>query len=243
MRARAGNSIYVGTSGWAYASWKPDFYPPKTAAKKMLAYYSTQLNSVEVNYTFRQLPTASMLAGWMSETPESFRFSFKAPQRITHQLRLDHCGEALAALRSALEPMIARDRTGVVLFQLPPNFKIDLERLGAFLADASGAGMRMAFEFRHRSWFTEATYTLLAQQGEAALCIAESDDLVTPRRRTAPFTCYRLRKSSYSTAELEDRRQWLSEDAREGDVFAYFMHEEAPDGALRARDLLARVSA
>ena len=166
MRARAGNSIYVGTSGWAYASWKPDFYPPKTAAKKMLAYYSTQLNSVEVNYTFRQLPTASMLAGWMSETPESFRFSFKAPQRITHQLRLDHCGEALAALRSALEPMIARDRTGVVLFQLPPNFKIDLERLGAFLADASGAGIRMAFEFRHSSWFTEATYTLLAQQGD-----------------------------------------------------------------------------
>jgi uncharacterized protein YecE (DUF72 family) len=243
MRARAGNSIYVGTSGWAYASWKPDFYPLKTPAKKMLAYYGTQLNSVEVNYTFRQLPAASMLKGWLGETPESFRFSFKAPQRITHQLRLHQCGGAVAALRAALEPMIERDRMGVVLFQLPPNFKIDLERLGAFLADASGTGMRMAFEFRNSSWFTEETYALLAQQGDVALCIAESDDLITPRRRTAPFSCYRLRKSSYSTAELEDRRQWLSEDAREGDVFAYFMHEEAPDGALRARDLLARLSA
>jgi uncharacterized protein YecE (DUF72 family) len=237
---RAGDSIYVGTSGWAYASWKPDFYPPKTPAKKMLAYYGTQLNSVEVNYTFRQLPTESMLAAWLADVPENFRFSFKAPQRMTHYRRLKECGEQLAALDGALRPVLARDQFGLLLLQLPPNFKIDLGRVEAFLADARGSELRMAFEFRDASWFTDQTYALLIAH-QAALCVAESDELITPRVRTAPFTCYRLRKSSYSEAEIEERVRWLTEDAQQGQAFAYFKHEEAPDGALRARELSARL--
>ncbi len=240
VRARAGDSIYIGTSGWAYASWKPDFYPAKTPAKKMLAYYGTQLNSVEVNYTFRQLPTPKMLAAWLADVPESFRFSFKAPQRITHFRRLKECGEDLAALSAALTPVLRTNQFGLLLLQLPPNFKCDLERMKAFLTETRGSELRMAFEFRDPSWFTDETYALLSAH-QAALCVAESDELITPRVRTAPFTCYRLRRSNYSETELGERARWLTEDAQQGQVFAYFKHEETPEGALRARELLARL--
>ena len=206
----------------------------------MLAYYGSQLNSVEVNYTFRQLPTPNMLAAWLADVPESFRFSFKAPQRMTHYRRLKECGEDLAALDSALQPVLASDQFGVLLMQLPPNFRIDLERMEAFLADARRSELRMAFEFRDASWFTDETYALLTAH-QTALCVAESDELVTPRIRTAPFTCYRLRKSTYSEADLDERARWLTEDAQQGQVFAYFKHEETPDGALSARQLLGRL--
>lgn len=206
----------------------------------MLAYYGSQLNSVEVNYTFRQLPTESMLAGWLADVPESFRFSFKAPQRMTHYRRLKECAEDLNALTVALQPAITGDQFGLLLLQLPPNFKLDLGRMEAFLKDARRSELRLAFEFRDGSWFTEETYALLAEH-QTALCVAESDELITPRVRTAPFTCYRLRKSGYTEAEMEERAAWLREDAQHGAAFAYFKHEEAPDGALRARELLARI--
>src|SRR5262249_22067205 len=94
--------VFIGTSGWAYASWKPDFYPQSLPQKKFLEYYASQLNSVEVNYTFRQLPTAAMLAGWIAAAGANFRFSFKAPQRLTHILRLKDCAEGVASLAKAL---------------------------------------------------------------------------------------------------------------------------------------------
>ena len=121
--------VYAGSSGWAYSSWKPDFYPARLASNKFLSYYATRLNSVEVNYTFRQLPTESMLTGWLAATDAGFRFSFKAPERITHNLRLKDCSDAVAALSRALAPVVAAGRMGVVLFQLPPNFKADVARL------------------------------------------------------------------------------------------------------------------
>ncbi len=92
MTIRSSSStLWIGCSGWAYPTWKPEFYPPKTPAKKMLEYYATQLNSVEVNYTFRQLPSAATVDGWLAQTGADFRFSFKAPQRITHIKRLKDC--------------------------------------------------------------------------------------------------------------------------------------------------------
>jgi uncharacterized protein YecE (DUF72 family) len=236
MRAHP-HTVYAGTSGWAYASWKPGFYPAKTPAARMLAYYASQLNSVEVNFTFRQLPTDKQLTTWLEAAPEGFRFSFKAPQAITHLKRLRECGAALAALKAALAPAERASKLGAVLFQLPPNFRADLERLKAFLEEAGQLKMRMAFEFRHESWFDEATYAAL-EQANAALCIAESDELQTPQRRTANFLCYRLRRSSYSEADLQELARRLAEDAERGDVYAYFMHEDAPDGPLRARAVL-----
>ena len=231
------HNVYAGTSGWAYASWKPGFYPAKTPAARMLAYYASQLNSVEVNFTFRQLPTEKQLTTWLDAATEGFRFSFKAPQAITHLKRLRECGDALAALKSALLPAERAGKLGAVLFQLPPNFRADTERLKSFLDDLTRLKLRAAFEFRHESWFEEPTYAAL-EQGHAALCIAESDELQTPQRRTADFLCYRLRRSSYSEAELQELARRFAEDARHGDVYAYFMHEDAPDGPLRARAVL-----
>ena len=231
------HTVYTGTSGWAYASWKPAFYPAKTPAARMLGYYASQLNSVEVNFTFRQLPTENQLTTWLDAATEGFRFSFKAPQAITHLKRLRECGDALAALQAALLPAERAGKLGAVLFQLPPNFRADVERLKTFLGHAAKLKVRIAFEFRHESWFDEAVYVAL-EQGNAALCIAESDELETPRRRTADYLCYRLRRSAYSDSDLEKIARQFAKDAEEGDVYAYFMHEEAPDGPLRARAVL-----
>ena len=117
----------MGTSGWAYPTWKPGFYPDGLAAKKFLPFYASQVNSVEVNYTFRALPTAKMLTDWLAATPECFRFSFKAPQRITHFKRLRECEADLEQFATALDPVRDAGKLGLLLFQLPPNFKADAD--------------------------------------------------------------------------------------------------------------------
>jgi uncharacterized protein YecE (DUF72 family) len=236
MRRRA----FVGTSGWAYTSWKPGFYPQTLPQKKFLEYYATQLNSVEVNYTFRQLPSAATLASWLAASQAGFRFSFKAPQRVTHILRLKGCSEIVAELSRTLAPVAAAQRMGIVLFQLPPNFKADIPRLESFLAEANGSGLRMAFEFRHGTWFCEEVYGVLRRHG-AALCVAESEDLETPDVVTAAFTCYRFRKGKYSAAQLDAIENTLRQRAQEGEVFAYFKHDEQPTGALDAVEIRRRL--
>lgn len=236
LRKRA----FIGTSGWAYSSWKPGFYPHALPQKKFLEYYATQLNSVEVNYTFQNLPTESMLTGWLAASDASFRFSFKAPQRITHFLRLKDCSDAVAVLSRALAPVVAAGRIGVVLFQLPPNFKADVPRLDSFLVDANTCGLRMAIEFRHSTWFCDEVYAVLRHHG-VALCVAESEDLETPDVVTGPFTCYRFRKSDYSVAQLDVIENALRRRSAEGEVFAYFKHEEQPTGAICAVDILRRL--
>jgi uncharacterized protein YecE (DUF72 family) len=231
--------VFIGTSGWAYSSWKPGFYPQALPQKKFLEYYATQLNSVEVNYTFRQLPTESMHTGWMAASDAGFRFSFKAPQRITHILRLKDSSDSVAALSRALAPVVAAGRMGVVLFQLPPNFKADVPRLDSFLVDANPCGLRMAFEFRHISWFCDEVYAVLRHH-RVALCVAESEDLETPDVVTAPFTCYRFRKSGYSASQLDVIESTLRGRSAESEVFAYFKHEEQPTGAICAVDTIRR---
>ena len=237
--------FWIGCSGWAYPTWKPEFYPPKTSPKKMLEYYATQLNSVEVNYTFRHLPSATTVDGWLAQVGSDFRFSFKASQRITHIKRLQECSDALSSFYSALLPVIRAGRMGVVLFQLPPNLKADPERLAAFLKEAAPEGtasLRIAFEFRHESWFTSEIFDLLRQH-QAALCVAESDELETPDVVTAPFCCFRLRKSDYGEADLQQIEQQLMAKAALGDVFAYIKHEDTPKGALQAATLLNKLRA
>ena len=209
----------------------------------MLQHYATQLNSVEVNYTFRHLPSTATIDGWLAQTGTDFRFSFKAPQRITHIKRLKESSDTLSAFYSALLPVIRAGRMGVVLFQLPPNLKADVDRLAGFLKEAApeGAGtLRVAFEFRHASWFVSEVFDLLRQH-QAALCVAESDELETPNVITAPFCCYRLRKSDYGAADLQQLEEQLSAKAAQGDVFAYIKHEDSPKGALQAAALLTRL--
>jgi uncharacterized protein YecE (DUF72 family) len=238
--------VFAGTSGWAYPTWKPEFYPAATPAKRFLEYYATKLTSVEVNYTFRALPTAKMLDGWLGATQSKFRFSFKAPQRITHFKRLQDCAGDVAQFVAALEPAKQAGKLGLLLFQLPPNFKADSERLQSFLATPefrTKDAPAIAFEFRHESWFSDEIYAILREHN-AALCIAESDDLLTPEVHTATnYTCYRLRRDGgYSALEVEAFAKRFTELAQERDVYVYFKHEDEPIGALNASELVAQVN-
>jgi len=229
--------LFAGTSGWAYPSWKPDFYPQKLAQKKFLNHYATQLNAVEVNFTFRQLVKESTLQNWLTETPADFRFTVKAHQVITHIKRLKDAEEFVKRFLLTIEPLASARKLGTVLFQLPPNLKADPELLANFLAVLPRA-LPSAFEFRHPSWFSEQTYEALRGHG-AALCIAETEELTTPEVATAGFVYYRFRKPNYPPDEREAMINRIREHLSAGrDVYAYFKHEETPEGAIYARELL-----
>jgi uncharacterized protein YecE (DUF72 family) len=237
------HTLFAGTSGWAYATWKPDFYPAKLPSRRFLEHYASLLNSVEVNHTFRTLPTPAALANWLAATPPGFRFSFKAPQRITHFSRLRACETFVADFVAALAPVRDASKLGPLLFQLPPNFKANAELLAAFLAMPALTAEprpRIAFEFRHESWFTEEIYTLLRAYN-AALCVAESDDLRTPEVHTAAtHACFRLRRNGgYTSAELAAFAARHTALAATAEVYVYFKHEEQPTGALNAVAFLA----
>jgi uncharacterized protein YecE (DUF72 family) len=230
-------NVYTGTSGWAYAQWKPGFYPPKLAAAKFLGYYASRLNSVELNYTFRRFPTEKLLAGWIASTPEGFKFAVKAHQNITHVKRLKDAEEWTSRFLASLAPLQAAGKLGPVLFQLPPFLRCDLPRLKNFLAQLP-RDARVAFEFRHESWFTSEVFGAL-REVNAALCQAESEKLEAPNVQTADFTYFRLRKQSYSAKQRTDLAKRALQLAEAGDVFTYFKHEDTPEGALYAEQLLA----
>lgn len=229
-------SIYAGTSGWAYTTWKPGFYPAKLSSAKLLHYYATRLNSVEVNYTFRSLPTKKLLVGWMAETPPGFKFAIKANQAITHIKRLRSADKATAEFIDALLPLKEVDKLGPVLFQLPPNLKCDLPLLADFLAGLS-QDVRCAFEFRHESWFREDVYDSL-RKARVSLCLAESEKLVTPDVQTTDFFYLRMRKEGYSTKARTLLKRKVLNFFQKGEVFVYFKHEETPEGAFYAEELL-----
>ena len=229
--------VYAGTSGWAYSSWKPGFYPAKLASAKFLSYYATRLNSVEVNYTFRNFPADRLLNGWMDATPAGFKFAIKAHQRITHVKRLRGAAELTAEFISSLQPLEKAGKLGPILFQLPPNLKCDVPLLKEFLAGLPRR-LRAAFEFRETSWFTKEVFAALRERN-AALCLAESDEIQTPPVQTADFFYLRLRKDKYSAKSLREQMQRVANLGRRREVFAYFKHEETPKPASRAEALLA----
>jgi uncharacterized protein YecE (DUF72 family) len=228
--------VFAGTSGWSYPSWKPGFYPAKLAAAKFLQHYSTRLNTVEVNYTFRHYASEKTQQGWCATTPEGFRFSVKARQRITHIKKLRDAGDDACSFLTALQPLSEAGKLGCVLFQLPPFLKADVVLLRDFL-QALPSG-RFSFEFRHASWFSDDVFNLLKEKG-AALCVAESEKLETPDVVTAGFCYYRMRKPEYSAQERQQIAKKLQEHAVAGrDVLIYFKHEDTPEGALIAEELL-----
>src|SRR6202020_3681326 len=209
-------NLFARTSGFSYPSWKPDFYPDKLPSKKFLGYYSGRLNAVEVNYTFRRLPSASTLENWVNETRAGFVFPLKAHMRITHILRLKPSEFTDVFLR-AIDPLRTARRLGPVLFQLGPALKCDEGLLSEFLATLP-RDIRCAFEFRHASWLTDAVYGLLEKHG-VALCLAESEKLVIPKVITSSFVYSRLRMPEYSPEdrkEIAERVQQLLESGRDG---------------------------
>jgi uncharacterized protein YecE (DUF72 family) len=233
--------LYVGTSGWAYPSWKPDFYPAKLAQAKFLQYYATKLNAVEVNFTFRQLLKDTTAQKWIDATPTGFRLSIKAHQVITHIKRLKNTEDFVPRFLGTIEPIARAERLGPLLFQLPPNMKADAKLLGDFLATLPRAVLS-AFEFRHASWFTDEIFDLL-KSNNRALCVAETEERITPDVVTADFCYYRYRKPSYTPEERRTMVERVREQLGQGrNVFAYFKHEETPEGAIYAVEVLKEVN-
>jgi uncharacterized protein YecE (DUF72 family) len=229
--------LFAGTSGFSYPAWKPDFYPKDLPAKRFLEHYASRLNSVEANYTFRRLASASVLEGWLNATPADFKFACKAHQTLTHIMKMKDAESFTEAFLRSLEPLRAARRLGPVLYQFAPTFKCDLARLDGYLP-LLPADIRFAFEFRHPSWLVDEVYERLARRN-IALCLAESDKLEIPTVFTADFVYFRLRKGDYSDAgraEIATRVTALLDGGR--DVHVYFKHEEDPRGAIWAEDLL-----
>ena len=224
--------IRVGTSGYNYAAWKGSFYPADLSAAKMLPYYSSRFGTVEINATFYRLPTAKTLAGWDAATPSDFVLALKAPQRITHFARLRGIDDPLRFFCDTA--LTLGPKLGPLLFQLPPNFKKDTDRLAATLS-LLPSDLSCAFEFRHDSWLAADVYDLLRRRN-AALCIADSASASTPLIATADFGYFRLRDEGYTDANLG---RW-AETIRElggswREAFVYFKHEEAGTGPAFAR--------
>ncbi len=234
--------LFIGTSGWAYPSWKPGFYPEKLAQTKFLTYYASQLNIVEVNLTFRQLLKETTAQKWITQTPDNFRFGIKAHQVITHIKRLKNCEEFVARFVSTIEPLARAGKLGPVLFQLPPNMKADPKLLQEFLA-AIPKGIQAAFEFRHASWFADDIFSCLKEHNRA-LCVAETEERVTPDVVTADFCYYRYRKPEYTPEERQAMLRRMREHLANGrDTYAYFKHEETPQGALYAVEVRRQAGA
>src|SRR4029077_6150018 len=171
----------IGTSGYNYPEWRGSFYPEKFPTAKMLAYYAERFNTVEVNYTFYRIPTVALLEGWAAGTPEQFTFTLKAPRRITHDSKLKNVADLTQTFCKTASAL--GGKLGVLLFQLPPNFKRDDAVFESFL-DTIPEGTRAAFEFRHESWHDEAVYEALRRRN-LALCIADSEKMSTPLVPTA----------------------------------------------------------
>jgi uncharacterized protein YecE (DUF72 family) len=234
--------LFAGTSGFSYPAWKPDFYPKDLPAKRFLEHYASRLNSVEVNYTFRRMATASVLQGWLNATPADFNFACKAHQTLTHIMKMKDAESFTDAFLKSLEPLRASRRLGPVLYQFAPTFKCDLDRLDSYLP-LLPADMRFAFEFRHASWLVDEVYERLAGRN-IALCLAESDKLKVPKIFTADFVYFRLRKGDYPEAGREQIAggvRGLLDGGR--DVYVYFKHEEDPRGAIWAEELLKSCAA
>lgn len=237
--ATSGVHVWIGTSGFQYPEWKGSFYPEKISTRLMLPYYAEQFGSTESNYSFRRIPSRKTIDAWSAATPTEFRFSFKAPQTITHFAKLRECAETLRFFYEAIVPMDAK--LGAVLFQLPPSFRRDATVLGAFL-DELPAGMRAAFEFRHESWFDEEIYAALGARN-AALCIAENEDLATPSVVTADFGYLRLRREDYTSKQVERWAAWIEEQqARWSETFVYFKHEAQAVGPKFAQQMQAALA-
>lgn len=228
----------VGTSGFQYEEWKGKFYPEDLSKAKMLGYYSERFRTTESNYTFRHIPSEKTIANWAKGTPDDFRFSLKAPQRITHFAKLRNCEDTVKVFWEAARGL--EDKLGCILFQLPPTVKKDSELLRDFLKGLPD-GMRAAFEFRHESWFDDEVYAVLKSSG-AALCVAENEDLATPQVATAAFGYLRLRREDYVSADLAERAAWVRKQKWK-EAFIYFKHEETACGPRFAGEMQTLLAA
>jgi uncharacterized protein YecE (DUF72 family) len=218
--------FYVGTSGYSYPKWKGSFYPAKLPQKEVLSYYAERFAAVEINGSFRRLPSESDVQRWAEQVPKTFRFALKAPQTITHFKRLKDVGDATTALLHTVSLLGAR--RGPVLFQLPPNFKKDVPRLEAFLK-LLGKRPLAAFEFRHASWFDDEVFDRLRKH-RCALCAADDEELPQAKViNTAGWGYVRLRRQRYTKKTLAEWIQKLRSENWDK-VYVFFKHEDTGTG-------------
>jgi uncharacterized protein YecE (DUF72 family) len=221
------------------------FYPPRLAARNWLAFYARHFDTVEINSTFYRLPRTTAVARWVEETPDEFVFAVKVSRYVTHVKRLNDVGEHLPLLYGRIEPLLRSPKLGPFLWQLPPTFRCDFDRLAGAL-ELLHDGHRHAFEFRHPSWFRDETYELLREHG-CALVIADRPEVnaFQAHELTADFTFVRFhagsrgRNGNYSQTELQEWSERLARWSAEVDVFAYFNNDWEGFALRNARDLQA----
>jgi uncharacterized protein YecE (DUF72 family) len=239
--------IRIGCSGWNYATWRASFYPTGLPASRWLEHYASVFDTVEVNTTFYRLARRDAVERWVRQTPEGFCFAVKASRYLTHMKRLTDVDRGVQRLYEPLEPLARAGRLGPMLWQLPPNFQRDDERLAQAL-DHLPPG-RHAFEFRHPSWFAEPVYELLRWHG-AALAIGDRPEVAgfQSHEVTADFTYVRFhyghrgRRGNYSDSELRDWARRIAGWGRSVDVYAYFNNDWevfAPRNAQALRRMVA----
>jgi len=232
-------AVFVGVSGFSYPSWKGKFYPKDAKSEEFLGYYSQYLDTVEINSSFYAVPSASMVKSWSEKTSEKFRFSFKAPGRVTHMLKL---GEGASQFAQSFSRTIENlgTRLGPVLFQLPPFMKQDRELLDGFLSSTASIKDRV-FEFRNKSWMEGATFRLLEKHG-VAFCIAETDDSAPTFQVTGKFAYFRLRKESYDGKAIAVWAQKIKETVKGVEQsYAYLRHDETGENAALAQRLSGKL--
>lgn len=220
--------IHIGTSGWSYEHWKKNFYPEGLPTKKWLQFYASEFSTVEINSTFYHLPLQSTITNWHEQVPKNFLFSVKASRYITHQKRLREGEKSLKLFYKTIKDL--KDRMGPILFQLPPSFKMDKERLTEFIAQLS-TDFSYVFEFRHDSWYVEEIYDLLSKN-KLALCISDLKGKLSPEIITTSFTYIRLHgpknayQGSYGLPKLRKWKSKIEEWAQTISVFCYFDNDE-----------------
>ena len=226
--------VRIGCSGWNYASWKEPFYGGRPA-REWLELYARHFDTVEVNNTFYRLPKKASVATWERTAPDGFCFAVKVSRYITHIKRLRDLGEPVARFRACIEPL---RKLGPFLWQLPPNFPRDDDRLRATL-ESLPSGERHAFEFRHETWFSEDVYALLREHGSALVLTGEREVFTAPWTYVRFHRGVRGRRGNYSESELQEWaariRSWSC------DVYAYFNNDWeafAVRNAARLKELL-----
>ena len=232
--AAANRRLLAGTSGYSYKEWKGPFYPEKMKPADMLAFYAERLSAVEINNTFYRMPKKSVLENWAAQVPDGFRFSIKASRRITHFKRLKDTSEEMEFFLGNVD--VLGDRLGVLLFQLPPNLKCDVERLDAFF-ELLPDGLPAAFEFRHDSWRDDAVHERLRARNFALVAVDAEDQEPPELMEGASRGYLRLRRPDYDRAALAE---WALQIARQGwdQTFVFFKHEDEGAGPRMATEFL-----
>lgn len=238
---RTRGRLYTGTSGFAYPAWAPRFYPVGTRSDRLLTAYATRLNACELNNTFYQQPKPPVIAGWLAATGESFRFSVKAQRGGSMRALSGAAPETLAWLTAPYR--LFGGRLGTVLFRVPETVKRDDARLAQML-EAWPPDLPLTLEFQHPSWSDDAVHAQL-MSARAALCATDLDDAHPPDLRvTATFLYVRLRRSTYSEADLAEWAARLEPFLADGlDAYVFFRHDDAGESALRAERLHSHMDA